>query len=141
MLKQITKYTLSIFLIALLMLSGSFGLFKHLACNHCDVASLFQEQATTTQSKGCCSTNALGVNTNSLDDCLCNGDSAASEVENREAESTNVSKTSVDLIKVPIISLIKKLTSSEVELTFPHPTSTWIASGRDILALNAVLII
>ncbi|MGL4992825.1 MAG: hypothetical protein ACRC6R_01625 [Bacteroidales bacterium] len=141
MIKQIVKYTLSLILTALIMLSGSYGVFKHLACNHCDVASLFNSEQAKGKPMACCSTNSLGINTLSLDDCFCDSDSDSQEETKRSIQTTVSSKLSVDLIKVPVMSLISMLLSIDIKPIYPKPISSRIASGRDILAMNAVLII
>lgn len=145
MTQKMYKYTLALTLTALILLSGFSGVLQHLLCDHCDVASLFQtEQLTSEQAPSCCAKAQAGFSAQrSADDshCLCEHASDEATTPAKEVEAPESFKLSPALFKGRITMLFAALLSTESHPVHPIPTSIRIASSREILALNAILLI
>lgn len=138
--KQIMVYLLT----GLLILS-SLGLsFQHLECNHCDVFSLLKAETQKTAVSDCCAHQSESAKTFAVEseDCACAHDVLLAEQQKGE-KTTPPSIHQINAVLYPcVITLFNILRTYFVSgIKHVNPIESCIASGRQILSLNAVLLI
>lgn len=138
--KQIMVYLLT----GLLILSSLGISFQHLECNHCDVFSLVKAEKELVTYSDCCSHKAdtTDVVASSGDDCECAHEILLAEQQKGE-KTTPPSIIFLKVVLVPCVITLFKILRTVLVPRIKHviPFESCIASGRQILSLNAVLLI
>ncbi|MGL4804996.1 MAG: hypothetical protein ACRC26_01460 [Bacteroidales bacterium] len=137
------KHMISLLLTGLLLLSGLGVTLQHLECNHCDLFA----HSTQTQSKeisACCASKSMSFTDTYADsECECSQNISIAE-QNQDTQTVPPMHSSLKIVIFTcVLFLFNFLRIPAIQRLFsPFKTSSaYIASGRQILSLNAILLI
>lgn len=134
-----------VYLLTGLLILSSLGLsFQHLECNHCDVFSLLKAEKEMLAVSDCCAHQSEFPKTFTVEgeDCACAHDVLLTEQQKGE-KTTPPSTMLFKVVLVPCVITLFKILRAVLVPRIKHviPFESCIASGRQILSLNAVLLI
>lgn len=138
---QRIRHSITLIFTALILFAGTGNLWAHVLCNHCSISSHFEAAETPS----CCTPSHKQTTNQSqhehADDCVCfnQADDTAFEVVDKVTPPAPLAD-SINWVACYTL-LFKALVSTEHKPEPFIPLDTCIASGRDILALHAVLLI
>lgn len=137
------KHMMSLFLAVILLLSGLGITLQHLECNHCDLFSEYSP-AEKTEVSACCMHTGMTANAVQTEDlCGCSENIHLSE-QNKEIQTTPPVNHSTGIVLFTCLLFLfvnlRVPVTQRLNSSF-NSSSLFIASGRQILSLNAILLI
>lgn len=139
------KHIASLFLIGILALSGLSITFQHLNCNHCDVFST-TNYTENKEVSSCCmhsDTSMPDSSPHAETNCYCSQNISIAE-QNKDIQTIPPIYSSLKVVLFTcLLFLFNFLRIPVIQRLFSSfkTSSAYIASGRQILSLNAILLI